>query len=80
MSLAKFREFSPVISLWGIFQPHPVSSLLDKGRNSVVWDAGCLGYQVASEHESPDSLLESPDSLLFHQAEGLEHLIISSQD
>lgn len=73
MSLAKFREFSPVICLWGIFQPHPVSSLLDKGRNSVVWDVGCLGYQVASEHESPDSLL-------FHQAEGLEHLIISSQD
>ena len=72
MSLAKLTKFLADISLWGISQPHPVSSLLGKGRNSVVWDVSCPGYQVASEHESPD--------LLFHQAEGLDRLIISSQD
>ena len=73
MSLANLSKFLADMSLWGISQPHPVSSLLDKGRNSVVWDVSCLSYQVASEHASPDSLL-------FHQAEGLDRLIISSQD
>lgn len=57
VSLAKFRTFfTCYIPLGYFFRPQPVSSLLDKGRNSVIWDVGCLGYQVASEHESPDSL------------------------
>ena len=82
MSLVKFGKFLAIISFWGIFQPHPRSSLLDRGRSSVVspltpervtGDVGCLGYRLASGYESPASLL-------FHPAEGLEHLILSSQD